>query len=34
METKKLVDILFVFRIWELEMIFGKKNNDAGPIII
>jgi hypothetical protein len=25
METEKLVDVLFVFRILELEMIIGKK---------
>jgi len=24
METEKLVDISFVFRIWEFEMIFGR----------
>jgi len=25
METEKLFDILFLFRIWESELIFGKK---------
>jgi hypothetical protein len=32
METEKLVEILFVFRIWEFKMIFGsgEESNDVG----
>jgi hypothetical protein len=35
METEKLVNILFVFGIWKVEMIFGKKKrNDAVNISV
>jgi len=34
METDKLIEILFVFRIWKLEMILGIKSNDEGRIIV
>jgi len=30
METEKLVDILFVFRIWKFEIIFGKGEQRCG----
>jgi hypothetical protein len=34
MEKDKLVDILFVFRIWKLKMILGKKSKDPGLFIV
>jgi len=30
METEKLFDILFVFRIWKFDIIFGKEKERCG----